>query len=69
MKVDAKLAKLVPLMTSSLNEVTSEFFATNVPDPLHWTQNLCFAAFRTVSLLHESQCKTGRTGAIKAQVR
>jgi hypothetical protein len=55
--------------TSSLNEVTFEFFATNVPDPLDWTQNLCFGAFRTVSLWHESRCKTGRTGAINAQVR
>jgi hypothetical protein len=25
--------------------------------------------FRTVSLLHESRCKTGRTGAINAKVR
>jgi hypothetical protein len=29
----------------------------------------CFGAFRTVSLLQESRCKTGRTGAINAQVR
>jgi hypothetical protein len=55
--------------TSSLKKVASEFFATNTADPLHWTQNLCFGAFRTVSLLHESRCKTGRTGAIIAQVR
>jgi hypothetical protein len=38
--------------TSSLNKVASEFFATNAPDPLHWTQNSCFGAFRTISLLH-----------------
>jgi hypothetical protein len=25
----------------------------NAPDPLHWTQNSYFGAFRTVSLLHE----------------
>jgi hypothetical protein len=55
--------------TSSLNEVATEFFTTNAPDPLHWTQNSCFGAFRTVSLLHESRCKTGRTGAIIAQIR
>jgi hypothetical protein len=55
--------------TSLLKKVASEFFATNTPDPLHWTQNLCFRAFRTVSLLHESRCKTGRTGAIIAQIR
>jgi hypothetical protein len=55
--------------TSSLNEVATEFFATNAPNPLHWTPNSCFGAFRTVSLLHESRCKTGRTGAIIAQIR
>jgi hypothetical protein len=55
--------------TSSLNKVASEYFATNAPDPLHLTQNSCFRAFRTVSLLHENRCKTGRTGAIIAQLR
>jgi hypothetical protein len=47
----------------------SEFFATNAPDPLHWTQNSCFRVFRTVSLPHESQCQTGRTGGINEKVR
>jgi hypothetical protein len=28
--------------TSSQNNVASEFFATNAPDPLHLSQNLCF---------------------------
>jgi hypothetical protein len=51
-----------------LNKVASKFVATNAPDPLHWHQNSCFGAFQTVSLLHESRCKTGRTGAINAQV-
>jgi hypothetical protein len=55
--------------TTSLNKVPSEFFATNAPDPLHWTQNSCFRAFRSVSLLHESRCKTGRTSAINTKVR
>jgi hypothetical protein len=55
--------------TSSLNKVVSEFFATNATDPLHLTKNSYFGVFRTVSLLHESQCKTGRTGAIIAQVQ
>jgi hypothetical protein len=54
--------------TSSLNKVASEFFTTNAPDPLHLTQNLCFGTFRTVSLLHESRCKTIRTCAINSQV-
>jgi hypothetical protein len=55
--------------TTSLNKVVSEFFETNAPDPLQLTQNSCFSAFRTVLLLHESRCKTSRTGAIIAQVR
>jgi hypothetical protein len=55
--------------TSSLGKVASEFFATNAPEPLHCTQDSSFGAFRTVSLLHESRCKTGRTGAIIAQVQ
>jgi hypothetical protein len=41
----------------------------NAPDSLHLTQNSCFSVFRTVSLVHESRCKTGRTGAINAKVR
>jgi hypothetical protein len=52
-----------------VHEVVSKIFASNAPDPLHLTQNSCIGAFRTVSLLHESRCKTGRTGAIIAQVR
>jgi hypothetical protein len=55
--------------TSSLNKVASEFFATEAPDPLHLTQNSYFWAFRTVSLLHKSRCKTGRTGGINVKVR
>jgi len=27
-----------------------EFFATNAPDPLHWTPNCCIAAFSSVCL-------------------
>ena len=33
---------------SSCHEVTSEFFAMNPPEPLHWSLNSCFGAFRTV---------------------
>jgi hypothetical protein len=47
----------------------SHKFAKQSRDPLHWTQNSCFAAFRTISLQHKSQCKTARTRAIIAQVR
>src|SRR6185437_4675042 len=33
---------------SSGHEVSSEFFATNTPDPPHWTLNCRFCAFRTI---------------------
>jgi hypothetical protein len=42
----------------SWNEVASEFFARNAPNPPHWTPNSCFVAFRTILLLHELWCKT-----------
>jgi hypothetical protein len=56
-KVHAKLAELVPLLHKFAKKVALEFFATNAPDPLRSTQNLCDGAFWTVSLLHESRCK------------
>src|SRR6185295_2959867 len=33
---------------SSCHEVPLECFATKAPDPLHWTLNSCFGAFRTI---------------------
>ena len=36
---------------SLCHEVALEFFATNAPDPPHWTLNSCFGAFRTI-LVH-----------------
>jgi hypothetical protein len=53
-KVVAKLADQVPLTHKFANKVASEFFTMNAPDPLNWTQNSCFGAFYTVSLLHEN---------------
>ena len=43
-KIDAKRAELV----RSCHEVASEFFATNAPDPTHWTLNWRFGAFRNI---------------------
>jgi hypothetical protein len=67
-KFHAKLAELTPLTHKFAKRTCVKFFATNAPDPLHWTQNSCFVVFWTVSLLHESPCKTGRTSAVNAQV-
>ena len=52
----------------------SEFFATNAPDPPHWTLNfcllpLCLDAFGTVPLLYDTRLKTGRTVVINAKVQ
>ena len=45
-KLATKRAKL--WCKSSCPEVKSEFFATNTPDPHHWTLNTCFGAFLSV---------------------
>ena len=36
------------LCKSSCHDVASEFFATNAPDPPHWTLNSCFGLFCTI---------------------
>ena len=33
---------------SLCHEVASQFFATNAPNPPHWTLNSCFSVFRTI---------------------
>jgi hypothetical protein len=55
--------------TSSLNKVASEFFCNKRTRSTPFDPKLMFFAFRTVSLLPESQCKTGQTGDITAKVR
>jgi len=56
------------MKVGACHEVELDFFAKNMPDPLHWTQNSYFERFRTILLLNESWCKTSRTGAINTQV-
>ena len=41
-------AKWGELVQKFENEVASEFFAPNAPDPPHWTLNCRFGAFRTI---------------------
>ena len=43
-----KSTKLVQLMQMFLHDVVLEFFATNYPDPHHWSLNSCFGAFLSV---------------------
>ena len=48
MKLGAKQGELVQLMQKYVHEVTSGFFATNTPNPPHWTVNSCFDALHSV---------------------
>jgi hypothetical protein len=69
MKVDAKLAELVPLTQKFAKQSRVGIFGKertrSTPlDPKHM-----FCCVWTVSLLHESRCKTGRIGSIIAQGR
>ena len=58
---------------SSWHEDVSEFFATNAPDPPHWTLNTCFGVFLTICVhLGPLGCLTktrGKTFRISAKVR
>ena len=58
---------------SSWHEDVSEFFATNTPDPSHWTLNTCFGAFLTICVhLGPLGCLTklgAKTFRISAKVR
>ena len=44
-KLGAKRAELVPKLCQ---DVALDFFATNTPDPPHWTVNCHFVVFRAI---------------------
>ena len=44
-----------------------EFFATNAPDPPHWTLNSCFGAFRTILVHFEPFGCLTKLGAKRAE--
>jgi hypothetical protein len=64
-KVDAKLAELVPVTHKFAKQCRVRILRNehSRSTPLN------FGAFRTISLVHESRRKIGRTSAINAQVR
>jgi hypothetical protein len=68
-KVDAKLAKLVPLTHKFAKQSHVRIFRNERTRSTPLDPKLMFWVFRTVSCLHESRCKTGQTGGIIAQVR
>src|SRR6185295_13491853 len=47
-KLAAKRAKLVQLMQKFVPRCLVRIFATNAPNPHHWTLNSCFGAFLSV---------------------
>ena len=47
-ELGAKRAEQVQKFVPRSREVASEFFATNTPDPPHWTPNSCFGVFHTI---------------------
>ena len=72
MKLDAKQGQLVQLMQKFVPRFTSGFFATNTPNPHHWTLNTCFGAFLSVwvHLGPFRYCtKMRQTSAINTNVR
>ena len=56
-------------MQKFMPQKVSEFFATNAPDPPHWTLNFCLDAFGTVPLVYDTRLKMGRTVVINAKVQ
>jgi hypothetical protein len=68
-KVDAKLAELAPLTRKFAKRISVGNFRNERTRSTPLDAKLMFWAFRTDSLLHESRCKTCRTGAINAQFR
>ena len=75
-KLGAKRVELVQLMQkfvpwSRIRIFRNERSQSTPLDPnlMFWCIALYLGAFGNVSLLHETRCKTGRTGAINAEVR
>ena len=48
MKLGAKRVEMVQLMHTLCNEVASEFFTIDTPDPPHWNLNSCIGAFFSI---------------------
>jgi hypothetical protein len=65
----AKWVELVLLMHKFVQRSRVEMFRNERTRSTHWSPNLCFGAFLTISVQHKVRCKTGWTGAINTQVR
>jgi hypothetical protein len=76
MKPGSKQFELVQLMQKFVTRTHIGIFATNAPDPPHWTLNSCLRASRSVwehlamfRYYTKLSAKTNWTGAINAKVR
>ena len=76
MKLGANQAELVQLMQKFVQQSRIGTFRNEGtrsislnPKLMFWCIWECLGAFGNISLLHETRCKTGRTGAINAKVR
>ena len=76
MKLGANRAELVQLMKKFVQRSRVRIFRNEGtrsislnPKLMFWCIWECLGAFGNISLLHETRCKTGRTGAINAKVR
>jgi len=74
-KLDAKRAKLVQLMPKFVQRCLVRNFRNErsrstplEPKLMFWCVSFYLGAFGTVSLLHETWCKTRQTGVINAKV-
>src|SRR6185312_15784006 len=68
MKLRAKRAKLVQLMQKFVPRCLVRIFATNAPDPHHWTLNSCFGAFLSVRVHFEPFRYCTKLGAKRAKL-
>ena len=67
-KLGAKRAKLVQLMQKCVPESCIGIFATNAPDPPHWTPNSCFVVFHSIWVHLGLFCYGSKLGAKRAEL-
>ena len=67
-KLAAKRAKLVQLMQKFVPRCLIRIFATNAPDPHHWTLDSCFCMFHSVRMHLGPFCYCTKLAAKRAKL-
>ena len=67
-KLAAKRAKLVQLMQKFVPRCLVRIFATNAPDPHHWTLDSCFCMFHSVRMHLGPFCYCTKLAAKRAKL-